>query len=153
MEASPKVQTKTAGSERGTQMLQSIAAYKETVKDNTGGQEPVGFERVPEPVQVARAEMLQWLMAAGIEVKKVNKLRCWLEGRMGIPLLSDNNLISQYLGPLKALETSTILAEFKDEFVGVYHDGTTYLEEAFCIILRCVNKDFSIVLRLVSVEV
>ena len=53
-----KVQIKTAGSERGTKMLQSIAAYKETVKDNTGGQDPVGFEKVPDPVQVTRAEML-----------------------------------------------------------------------------------------------
>ena len=45
-------------SERGTKMLQSIAAYKEAVKDNTGGQDPVGFEKVPDPVQVTRAEML-----------------------------------------------------------------------------------------------
>ena len=130
-------------------MLESIATYKETVKVDTGGQEPVGLARVPEPVQVARAELLQELMAAGIEVTKVSKLRRWLEGRIGIPLLSDNHLISQYLGPLKVLEANALLAEFKDEFVGVYHDGTTYLGEAFCIILRCVKKDFSIVLRLV----
>ena len=34
--------------------------------------------------------------------------------------------------------------------MGVYHDGTTYLGEVFCIILRCVKKDFSTVLRLVK---
>ena len=54
-------------------MLESIATYKETVKVDTGGQEPVGLARVPEPVQVARAELLQELMAAGIEVTKVSK--------------------------------------------------------------------------------
>jgi hypothetical protein len=54
------------------------------------------------------------------------------------------------LGPLKLLEVNTLLAEFKDEFVGVYHDGTTYLGVAFCIILWCVKKDCSIILRLVK---
>ena len=48
---------------------------------------------------------------------------------MGLPLLSDDNLLRQYLGPLKVLEVNTLIAEFKDEFVGVYHDGTTYLGE------------------------
>ena len=79
MEASPKVQTKTAGSERGTKMLQSIAAYKETVKDNTGGQEPVGFERVPEPVQVARAEMLH---------SKTSSWECIMMGQLILKRLS-----------------------------------------------------------------
>ena len=68
---------------------------------------------------------------------------------MGIPLLSDDHLLRQYLGPLKVLEVNTLIAEFKDEFVGIYH-GTTYLGEAFCIILRCVKKDFSIMMRLVK---
>jgi hypothetical protein len=53
-------------------------------------------------------------------------------------------------GPSKSLKSTHSLAEFKDEFVGGYHDGTTYLSEAFCIILRCVKKDFSIILRLVK---
>ena len=71
---------------------------------------------------------------------------------MGIPLLSDDHLVRQYLGPLKVLEVNTLIAEFKDEFVGIYH-GTTYLGEAFCIILRCVKKDFSTVLRLVKLVI
>ena len=69
--------------------------------------------------------MLQELLSAGIEVAKATKLRRWLEGRMGIPLLSDDHLLRQYLGPLKVLEVNTLIAEFKDEFVGIYHDGTT----------------------------
>jgi hypothetical protein len=70
---------------------------------------------------------------------------------MGIPLLINDNLVCQYLGPLKVLEVNTLLTEFKDEFVRVYHDGTTYLGEACCIqvILWCVKKNFSIILRLV----
>ena len=38
---------------------------------------------------------------------------------MGIPLLSDDHLLRQYLGPLKVLEVNTLIAEFKDEFVGI----------------------------------
>jgi hypothetical protein len=49
--------------------------------------------------QVARAEFLQELLSAGIEVGKATKLRRWLEGRMGLPLLSDDHLLRQYLGP------------------------------------------------------
>ena len=63
--------------------------------------------------------MLQELLSAGIEVAKATKLRRWLEGRMGIPLLSDDHLLRQYLGPLKVLEVNTLIAEFKDEFVGI----------------------------------
>ena len=47
-----KVHSKVAGSDRGTKILECITAYKVMVKDSTGGQEPVGFERVPENVQV-----------------------------------------------------------------------------------------------------
>ena len=38
---------------------------------------------------------------------------------MGIPLLSNDHLLRQYLGPLKVLEVNTLIAEFKDEFVGI----------------------------------
>jgi hypothetical protein len=62
---------------------------------------------------------LQELLSAGIEVAKATKLRRWLEGRMGIPLLSNDHLLRQYLGPLKVLEVNTLIAEFKDEFVGI----------------------------------
>jgi hypothetical protein len=61
-------------------MLQSITEYKETVKADTGGQEPVGFERVPENVQVARAGLLQELIAAGIEVQKSKQTDIGLRG-------------------------------------------------------------------------
>jgi hypothetical protein len=47
-----KVHSKVAGSDRGTEILECITAYKVMVIDSTGGQEPVGFERVPENVQV-----------------------------------------------------------------------------------------------------
>ena len=69
---------------------------------------------------------------------------------MSVPLLDDNHLVPQYIGPLALLEQNTLLDEFKDDFIGVYHDGTTYMGEGFCIIFRCVKPDFSIVLRVVK---
>ena len=47
-----KVQRKIDGSDRGTKIIESIQAYKDIVKDSTGGQEAVGFERVALNVQV-----------------------------------------------------------------------------------------------------
>ena len=58
---------------------------------------------------------------------------------MSVPLLDADNLLRQYIGPLALLEHITLLHEFKDDFIGVYHDGTTYMGEAFCIIFRCVK--------------
>jgi hypothetical protein len=46
------VQRKIVGSDRCTKIIESIQAYKDIVKDSTGGQEAVGFERVAENVQV-----------------------------------------------------------------------------------------------------
>ena len=69
---------------------------------------------------------------------------------MSLPLLDADNLVRQYIGPLALLEHNTLLDEFKDEFIGVYHDGTTYMGEAFCIIFRCVKADFTFVLRVVK---
>ena len=71
---------------------------------------------------------------------------------MSVPLLDADNLVRQYIGPLALLEHNTLLDEFKDDFIGVYHDGTTYMGEAFCIIFRCVKADFTFVLRAVKLE-
>ena len=47
------MQRKIDGSDRGTKIIESIQAYKDiSVKDSTGGQEAVGFERVALNVQV-----------------------------------------------------------------------------------------------------
>jgi hypothetical protein len=71
---------------------------------------------------------------------------------MSVPLLDCNHLVPQYIGPVALLEHNTLLDEFKDEFIGVYHDGTTYMGETFCIIFRCVKTDFTFVLRAVKLE-
>ena len=76
-------------------------------------------------------EFSKEMLRTVIEVHKVNKIRGWLERRMSAPLLDADNLVRQYIGPLALLEHNTLLDEFKDDFIGVYHDGTTYMGEAF----------------------
>ena len=95
-------------------------------------------------------EFSQEMLRTVIEVHKVNKIRGWLERHMSVPLLDDNNLVRQYIGPLALLEHNTLLDEFKDDFIEVYHDDTTYMGEVFCIIFRCVKADFTFVLRVVK---
>jgi hypothetical protein len=112
MQHTTKVQQKLAGSRDGVRLLECIAQYKGVVRSQAGGQEPVGFAQVPETVQVIRAELLQEMLRAGIEVKKVNKIRGWLERRMSVPLLDADNLVRQYIGPLALLEHKTLLDEF-----------------------------------------
>ncbi len=98
MQHTTNVQQKIAGSRDGVRLLECIAQYKGVVRSQAGGQEPVGFAQVPETVQVIRAELLQEMLRAGIEVKKVNKIRGWLERRMSVPLLDADHLVRQYIG-------------------------------------------------------
>ena len=68
-----KMQERQAGSLAGVKLLACITEYKGTVSAESGGQHPAGFALVPEKVQVIRAEFLQQLLRAGIEINKTNK--------------------------------------------------------------------------------
>ena len=136
-----KMRERQAGSLAGVKLLACIADYKGTVSAESGGQQPAGLALLPEMVQVIRAEFLLQLLRAGIEIQKANKVRAWLERHMGVPLLDSEKLVHQYLGPLELLEYDTLWEEVKDQFIGIYHDGTTYRGEAFCIIVCYVESD------------
>ena len=60
----------------------------------------------------ARAEYLQELIRAGIEMHQANKNRGWLERHMGVPLLDADKLTTQDIGPLGLLEHNTLLKEY-----------------------------------------
>ena len=117
MQDTTKVQEEIAGSQSGVQLLQCITDCKNVVSSQVDGEEPPGFALVPETVQVIRAEFLQEMLRAGIELHKADKIRPWLERRMSVPLLDCNHLVPQYIGPLVLLEHNTLLDEFKDEFI------------------------------------
>ena len=101
-----------------------------------------GMDRVPKETQAARAECLEEFLTAGIEVVKINKMRGYLERRMGVSLTESRKLMNQYLPPLKLKELKTLKSEFKGELIGVYHDGTTHGGECFTIVFRACLPGF-----------
>jgi hypothetical protein len=80
---------------RTPRMHYRVHQYKGIVSAESGGKEPAGFALVSEKVQVVRAEFLQKLLRAGIEINKTNKIRGWLERHMGVPLLDADKLVKQ----------------------------------------------------------
>ncbi len=75
MKHTKNVQRKIADTQRGVHLLKCIADYKGVVSSQADGQEPDGFALVPETVQVIRAEFLQEILRAGIELHKTDKIR------------------------------------------------------------------------------
>ena len=92
-----------------------------------------GLEGVPRAAQLLRAETLEEILTAGIEVSKIDKLRSWIERRMGFQLTRSDALMNEYLPPLRIKELNTLRSEFSgdDVFIGMYHDGTTHNGESF----------------------
>eukprot|EP00966_Prymnesium_polylepis_P215386 4988211-Prymnesium_polylepis.1 len=113
----------------------ALEDFTSTVKAETG-KDPLGLSRVPKETQAVRGECLEEILKAGIPVAKIDKLRPYLERRMGISLTHSNNLAKKYIPPLKLKEEKTLRAEFKGELIGVYSDGTTHNGESFVIVFR-----------------
>ena len=107
------------------------------------GVEIKGLSRVPEETQLARAEALEEVLKAGIPALKIDKLRPYFERRMGISLTGANHLCETYVPALKMKEEKILRNEFKGEFIGVYHDGTTHHGESFAIVFRACLPGFA----------
>jgi hypothetical protein len=70
-----KLRETIAGSQRGVQLLQCITDYKDVVSSQTDGQEPAAFALGTETFLVIRADFLQEMLYAGIELQKTKKIR------------------------------------------------------------------------------
>ena len=116
------------------------------------GHSASGMDRVPEAVRVFRAELVEVCGKAGIPMNKISKMREFLEQRVGMPLARPDNLVKTYLPVLTAKEKDKLRSELKGQLVGVYHDGTTWLGEAFAIVVRWCTEDFTIPVRCVGVS-
>ena len=140
-----------------TQKHKDAVAALSTANENTGaiqiaihdyaeaqgeGVEIKGLSRVPEETQLARAEALEEVLKAGIPAAKLDKLRPYLERRMGISLTQANHLCKTFVPALKMKEEKILRNEFKGEFIGVYHDGTTHHGESFAIVFRACLPGF-----------
>jgi hypothetical protein len=103
-------------------------------------------------VHTDRAECVEEILKAGIPIGKIDKLRPWLERRMCISLTQSNHLSTEFIPPLKLKEENSLRALFKDEFVGVYSDGTTHNGESFVIVFRACKPGFRFVVKAVRVR-
>jgi len=140
-----------------TQKHKDAVAALSTSKENQGaiqkaihdyaaaqgeGVEIRGLTRVPEETKLARAEALEEVLKAGIPAAKIDKLRPYFERRMGISLTDSNHLCRTFIPALKMKEEKILRNEFKGEFIGVYHDGTTHHGESFAIVFRACLPGF-----------
>jgi hypothetical protein len=141
------------GVEKNTEQIQvSIHQFKGVLEAE--GKTVAGLNTVDKETQVLRAETLEEIITAGIEVSKLSKLRSWIERRMGFSLADPHELMATYLTPLRMKEADTLRSEFAgdDLFVGQYHDGTTHNGEAFATVWRAVRPGFVFVNRCVRVS-
>ena len=123
---------------------EAIDSYKGFVKDEHGEDAKVyGLGDQPLETLKDRAECLEEILKAGIPVSKIDKLRPYLERRMGISLTHSKELSRTFIPPLKLKEEALLRREFKDEFVGAYSDGTTHHGESFNIVYRACKKGFN----------
>lgn len=118
----------------------AIMQFQKEVKEDTG-REVQGLVQIGNKTQIFRAEALDQFIKAGIPVKKLNKLRRWLERRCGLTLTADNHMQATYLPPLRMKEQSAIRKEFDEQDVGVSYDGTTHNGESFSITARFCDED------------
>ena len=61
-------------------------------------------------------------------------------------------MCTTYIPALKLKEEKALKAEFKNEFVGVYHDGTTHNGESFAIVYRACKPGFQFRISCVRVR-
>lgn len=101
-----------------------------------------GLANVTEDTQVARGEVLEEFLKAGVEPRKLDSLRPFLERSTGVSLTGRSHMMQTYVPPLKLKELKTLKAEFAGELVGVYHDGTTHCGESFAIVYRACKPGF-----------
>ena len=106
---------------------------------------------IAEHTVVFRANALDAIITAGIEVNKLDKLRGWIE-RIGNNSLSrSDHMQAAYLPVLIRKEIAKVKSEIKGQVVGVYHDGTTHDGESFAIVVRWCDEDLHIHTRVIRV--
>ena len=105
----------------------------------------VGTETISETTQIFRELLEEW-MDAGIEVNKISNMREFTERKVNDTLSNAKELMRKYFKPLELemKEHELLKSAMMDQFLGVYHDGTTHNGESFCICVRFVTEDFKV---------
>lgn len=84
---------------------------------------------------------------------KLNRLRPWLEQRIGHTLTRSDHLVSTYISPVALKKLQKTQREVKGQLIGVAVDGTTHNGESFCIIVRWLcNETAKVKRRAISIK-
>ena len=143
--------TKLANDANGQQLLGNIHDFEAAIIDTTG-QRSVGSVNITNDAKLFRAEALREVIQAGIAVEKLDKLRGFLERRVGIALVDSSNLMSTFLQPIRTTELNRLREEVAGQDLGVYWDETTFSGCCMCTCVRYVTEELEFGVRCVDLS-
>ena len=135
-------------SDNNSKLIQTALLELKETKEK-GGFKVAGLQLVPVETQIFRAEVLEVFVAKfnGIEVKKLARIRPFLEKHAGHRLTDCSELASTYLKPLMLKEQKLLQSEHDGNLVNIHHDETTHNGESFAQIYRRISPNLDIILR------
>ena len=106
---------------------------------------------LPLEVHAFRVQVVEDFLKAGVSVYKIDKLRDLLE--RGGNRLTDSSHLRQHISLILKQETERLKEEIATRDLGLIFDGSTRLGEAIVIIVRFVSDNWSIVQRLIRLDI
>ena len=98
-----------------------------------------------------RVQVVKDFLKAGVPLYKIDKLRNLLE--RGGNRLTDSSHLRQHIPLILKQETERLKEEIATRDLGLIFDGSTRLGEAIVIIVRFVSDNWSIVQRLLRLDI
>ena len=106
---------------------------------------------LPLEVRAFRVEVVEDFLKAGVSLHKIDKLRDLLE--RGGNRLTDSSHLRQHIPLILKQETERLKEEIATRDLGLIFDESTRLGEAIVIIARFVSDNWSIVQRLIRLDI
>ena len=106
---------------------------------------------LPLEVRAFRVQVVKDFLKAGVPLYKIDKLRNLLE--RGGNRLTDSSHLRQHIPLILKQETERLRDEIANRDLGLIFDGSIRLGEAIVIIVRFVSDNWSIVQRLLRLDI
>jgi hypothetical protein len=111
------------------------------------------MDKVDPAILGLRFETLKEFILAGAPLNKIDALRPFLERLAGKSYLVDSNHLMNTYAPMLITDELTLLRkEFDGAYIGVIDDGTTFLGEAFVVVMRACTPGLKIMIRCVAAK-
>ena len=130
-------------------LSENWATYQKTNAPDCAG---AGLLTISNDVAKRRVDVVEAFLTAGVPLAKVIYLRPLLEA--GNLRLTDRSHLAQYIPFLTEVEMNRLKEEFTGaNYISVIFDGSTHQGEALAVILRCIDREWKPLQRLVSLRV